>query len=226
MVTENEDTKPYHGMLPPDKPSKTKQFVNDLNDRLGQFGLRGNNPKEVIVDDHSIMDEVEKELSKSLDNDPELQAPQATKYPDGNPKTTLGIAKPGDFKSPPIPLYLYSLAHMQGALKYGHYNWRDDPVSASTYLEAAKRHLDLYKEGQNVASDTGIHHLAHAMTCLSIIIDAEYYGSLIDDRKKDKAEEGKGAAVFEQFLADMQPLCLRIRQDWAGHAETHYNNKG
>ncbi len=147
---------------------------------------------------------------------------KSSKYVDGNPKTQFGIAKPGDYYTPPIPLYEYSLAHMQGALKYGPFNWRDDPVSISTYYEAAKRHMELFKSGQEVASDTGIHHLAHAMTCLSIIIDAQHHRTLIDDRFKyrDLHHQGKPLdEVLEAYLEGSQDRVKRIRQQWTGFAE-------
>lgn len=146
------------------------------------------------------------------------------RYKDGNPKTLLGIKKPGNFYSPTIPHLEYSMAHMQGAFKYGIFNWRFDPISISTYLEAAERHIALYKEGQRVASDTGIHHLAHAMCCLSILIDAEAHNTLIDDRwytlgsliaydTKDPSQ------VLEAYIEAQAPKIKKIYDDWYGHAE-------
>lgn len=146
------------------------------------------------------------------------------KYPDGNPKTQFGIAKPDDFYSPMIPRYEYSLAHLQGALKYGHFNWREDPVTMSTYINAAQRHLDLFKAGQDYASDTGIHHLGHAMTCFSIIIDAMAYGTMTDDRwnknlKGVKIIEHIPGEVEERYIEQTQQRVKRIRDEWTGFAE-------
>lgn len=146
---------------------------------------------------------------------------------DTNPKTAFGAVKPGTFQTPPIPLYEYSLAHYQGSLKYGHYNWREDPVSISTYINAARRHIDLYIEGQKEAGDTGIHNLAHAMTCLSIVIDAEWFGTLIDDRA---AVDVRAADKMEVYFEDKKALQLQIMKDWTGHAQKLKaklaNNKG
>lgn len=135
---------------------------------------------------------------------------------DSNPKTAFGAVKPGTFQTPLMPLYEYSLAHYQGALKYGHYNWREDPVSISTYINAARRHIDLYIEGQKEASDTGIHNLAHAMTCLSIVIDAEWYGTLLDDRADIKV---RAAEKMEEYFESKKELQLKIAKDWTGHAQ-------
>lgn len=71
---------------------------------------------------------------------------------------------------------------MDGATKYGAYNWRNKSVSASIYIDAAKRHLDLWFEGQEFASDSKVHHLGHALACCAILLDAQECGRLIDDR--------------------------------------------
>lgn len=139
-----------------------------------------------------------------------------TQFIDSNPKTAFGAVKPGTFNTPPMPLYEYSLAHYQGALKYGHYNWREDPVSISTYINAARRHIDLYIEGQKDALDTGIHNLAHAMTCLSIVIDAEWYGTLLDDRA---TMDIRGHKLLEEYFEATKPRVTKITKDWTGHAQ-------
>lgn len=145
------------------------------------------------------------------------------KYPDGNPKTQFGIAKPGDWHTPAIPYYEYSRVHLQGALKYGPFNWRDDPITMSTYLEALERHVKLLKEGQDRAVDTGERHLAHIMTDASILIDAEYHGTLNDDRKKNKQDSG---AILDQYFEDNQARVKAIREKWTGFAEKQLALKG
>src|SRR5690606_11875964 len=117
-------------------------------------------------------------------------------------------------------MYEYSLAHMQGALKYGHFNWRDDPVSISTYIDACKRHIDLYVAGQRDASDTGIHNLAHAMCCLSIVMDAELHNTLIDDRHMmiQYKREDTGE-ILEGYMERTKARVTRIKEEWSGHAE-------
>lgn len=145
-----------------------------------------------------------------------------TKYKDGNPKTALGIRKPSTFYTPYAPYMEYSLVHMQGAFKYGHFNWLDDPVSISTYTDAALRHIALYLGGQRNASDTGLHHLAHAMTCLSIVIDAEVHNTLIDDRFKHRnteINEGQIASNLEQYIESCAPRIAQIYDQWYGYAE-------
>lgn len=59
-----------------------------------------------------------------------------------------------------------------GAQKYSVDNWRkcDD---MSRYVDAALRHISAYRLGEFKDSETGMHHLAHAMCCLSFIVDIE-----------------------------------------------------
>lgn len=149
------------------------------------------------------------------------------KYPDGNPKTQFGIAKPGEWYVPAIPQLEYSLAHLQGALKYGPFNWRDDSVCMSTYIEAAERHIKLFKAGQENASDTGIHHLAHAMTCFSIIIDAQHHKNIMDDRftYRDNDGQKKPYEVLETYIEDTQSRVKAIREKWTGFAEAQLAKK-
>lgn len=103
-------------------------------------------------------------------------------YPDDNPKTTQGMKKPSLSKIPSTALYHCALAMMDGAKKYGPYNWREKTVSSSIYVDAAERHLRAYFDGETNARDSKVHHLGHVMACCAIILDAEACGKLNDDR--------------------------------------------
>lgn len=106
-----------------------------------------------------------------------------TPYPDGNPKSLQGAKK---FSLRYLPLsanIAVNQAFENGAMKYGAANWREKGVACTVYVDAALRHIFQYFDGgQQNASDSGVHNLAHAMACLAIIIDAEANGSLTDDR--------------------------------------------
>jgi hypothetical protein len=106
----------------------------------------------------------------------------STALPDDNPKTRFGVAKPSVTLIPGPALIHCALAFRDGATKYGPANWRVDPVTASTYTDAAFRHLLDYWDGEDRASDSKVLHLAHAMACLAILIDAQEQGTLKDDR--------------------------------------------
>lgn len=102
--------------------------------------------------------------------------------PDGNPKTRFGVAKPPIALIPGPALIHMADAFRDGAKKYGPANWRIDPVTTSTYVNAALRHILAYYDGETNASDSGVHHLGHAAGCLAILLDAEAQGTLNDDR--------------------------------------------
>lgn len=104
-------------------------------------------------------------------------------YPDGNPKSVQGSKKAPLRLSPTAALIHMNYALEDGVRKYGAANWRSKGVAVSVYIDAAMRHLaSYYDAGEQVASDSKVHHLGHAMACLAIILDAECVGSLIDDR--------------------------------------------
>lgn len=103
-------------------------------------------------------------------------------YPDGNPKTAMGALKVPLHLVPPVATHYLALAFKDGAGKYGPYNWREKGVSASVYIAAAMRHLDAYRDGEDLSHDAQVHHLGHVMACCAIILDAESVGKLNDDR--------------------------------------------
>src|SRR5712692_5907677 len=106
------------------------------------------------------------------------------KYADNNPKTLIWSRKVNLFTVPPVSIIQEATAMQNGASKYGPYNWRGmgSTVAASIYLSAALRHLLSYLDGEDYASDSKVHHLAHAKACMGIILDATSTGNLIDDR--------------------------------------------
>lgn len=105
-----------------------------------------------------------------------------------NPKDLIGNTKVSISKLPAIAVAHGAMAMMDGATKYGAYNWRDKEVVAGIYIDAAKRHLDCWFEGQEVATDSKAHHLGHAIACCAILLDAQAKGKLVDDRPKDSAD--------------------------------------
>lgn len=101
-----------------------------------------------------------------------------------NPKDKLGIKKVQLDKVPDTSIIYQALAMEDGALKYGPYNWRETRVSASIYVAAAKRHLALWLNGEELTRDTKVPNLGAVLACIGIIIDAQIAGTLVDDRPK------------------------------------------
>lgn len=103
-------------------------------------------------------------------------------YPDDNPKTLYGVKKVPLHLVPPIARVAESLAFADGARKYGPYNWRYQQVSASIYIAAAQRHIELWWDGEERCPISGVHHLGHARACMAILLDAQACMALNDDR--------------------------------------------
>lgn len=113
---------------------------------------------------------------------------------DSNPKAQFGRRKPGMGAVPVAPLLLVGEVMRQGAEKYGITNWRKDPVSASTYYDAAMRHLMAWWDGENTDRESNLPHLAHAAANMLILLDARISDDLIDDRPP----AGLASTVIEQ----------------------------
>jgi hypothetical protein len=104
-----------------------------------------------------------------------------------NPKDLVGVRKVSLTKLPPVAVLHAAHALMNGAGKYGPYNWRDRAVRASIYVDACERHLNAWLDGEEDATDSGVHHLGHAIACLAILLDAQEAGKLVDDRPLQNA---------------------------------------
>lgn len=103
-------------------------------------------------------------------------------YPDNNPKTAFGEAKPKMSDTPTTGLLQMGMVFTGGAAKYGRFNWRDHTVSATVYYDAAQRHLMAWFGGEGIDPESGVSHLAHVMACCNILLDAEKHGKLNDNR--------------------------------------------
>lgn len=99
-----------------------------------------------------------------------------------NPKDRIGIRKPRLSLVPKSFIIRVAQAMTDGARKYGPFNWRTKRVKATVYVDALERHVAAWFDGEELASDSGLLHLAHAGACIGILIDALETGNLDDDR--------------------------------------------
>ena len=137
---------------------------------------------------------------------------------DGNPKTRMGAKKPDLSVIPPAALLHLATAMMNGAEKYGPFNWRDEPVSARVYVAAAMRHLASYLDGEDYSADTveagaPVHHLAHVKACCSIILDATECGTLIDNRPKVPGRTGEMIEIYNKTKRLAMPTTVDAVDD-------------
>ena len=59
-----------------------------------------------------------------------------------------------------------------GAQKYGEHQWRKG-MEFSRLADAALRHIYAFLDGEDVDSETGLSHLAHARCCLAFLLEYE-----------------------------------------------------
>lgn len=101
---------------------------------------------------------------------------------DTNPKDAIaGDKLPLDLVPETLAIFT-SLAMLEGALKYGKYNWRAAGVRASVYIGAIKRHLAKLNDGEWEDGKTHVPHAASIAACCAILLDAHVVGKLHDDR--------------------------------------------
>jgi hypothetical protein len=124
-----------------------------------------------------------------------MTAPKKKPVLGQNPKDRIAAKKVDLSLLPDIAMFHGAHAMMDGARKYGPFNWRDNAVLARVYIAAAKRHIAYWAAGEEVAKDSGVHHLGHAIACLSILLDAQATGNLGDDR-----------AMSEELIAALDEL--------------------
>lgn len=131
-----------------------------------------------------------------------------------NPKDAIGAGKLPLHLVPDTATYHLATAFLEGALKYGKYNWRVAGVRASIYLDALDRHVSKWKNGEDRDPKTRVHHLANALACIAIILDAELCGKLTDDRPP--------RANIAALEADLTARAAHLRELFKDHNPHQY----
>lgn len=104
-----------------------------------------------------------------------------------NPKTIVAATKPplhlleyaADVE---IAKALHNGAYTKG---YGRKNYLHSPIPATVYGGAIRRHVGQWLAGEDVAEDSGIHHLAHIGAGIHIVFATMANGNFVDDRAED-----------------------------------------
>lgn len=131
-----------------------------------------------------------------------------------NPKDAIGCNKLPVHLFPTTAKYWGCLALLDGALKYGRSNFREAGVRASIYYDACNRHLDRWFECEDTDPDSGLPHLAHALACIVILIEAIVKENLKDDRMYP--------SNFEKMLEDLTPYVKQLKEKHKGKKPKHY----
>jgi hypothetical protein len=126
-----------------------------------------------------------------------------------NPKDAIGIRKAALSALPIQVLWRVGLAMMEGALKYGRHNYRAAGARASVYFDASLRHKFSWWEGEDIDSDSMLHHLDKELACLMVLRDSILQGNWVDDRPPrattDMAELNVHAGKLIDMHADKKP---------------------
>lgn len=133
---------------------------------------------------------------------PDTQASDPTSKPT-NPKDALGIRKWRQFSCVPLSVLAeIGVGMLEGARKYGPFNWRNGGARSSVYVDAALGHIMQWQEGEDIDPDSGLSHITKAITSLVVLRDAMLQGKMVDDRPP--------AAGLEALRADLQRQVERI----------------
>jgi hypothetical protein len=85
-----------------------------------------------------------------------------------------------------------------GAEKYGENNWQH--VQKERYIAAAYRHLLSYQTGEYLDDDSGLPHLAHAITSLAFVLWQEMRS---DERIEESPESKTASAESLKFAGSL-----------------------
>ncbi len=130
-----------------------------------------------------------------------------------NPKDSIGLKKTPLRLVPPALLVFVAHVMALGAKKYGEWNWRDNKVRHTVYLEAAIRHLQAALDGEDADSESGLPHEAHAAACMGIVLDAKQLNCLIDDRNKSGYVQKLMDSLIERSNAEALEAFIQLERD-------------
>ena len=93
-----------------------------------------------------------------------VEKPGGLKYDDG--KLQYGLI-------PPIATKSLAQVLTFGAAKYAPNSWQTVQDGERRYLDALYRHLEAYRTGESTDSESGLSHLAHAITNVAFLLHFE-----------------------------------------------------
>lgn len=134
-----------------------------------------------------------------------------------NPKESSGSHKvPLSTISAPVIAEI-GLGMLEGARKYGRHNYRAVGVSSSIYYDAVMRHLMAWWEGQDIDPDSGLHHITKALSCLTVLRDAQMNDKVNDDRPPQMKNQN--------WVAEFNKKALEIIEKYPNAVEAYIRNE-
>lgn len=132
-----------------------------------------------------------------------------------NPKDSVGVKKWRQFFAvPQRVLWEIGVGLLEGAMKYGRFNYRVAGVQASIYIDAAKGHISAWEEGEDIDPDSQLSHITKAICSLIVLRDGMIEGNFTDDRApRHKTADAHKAALqavvdnlFERYPEPLPPF--------------------
>jgi hypothetical protein len=207
----------------------------ERNTHLSWCNVKMGKQGSMWLGEHSLCDYPAEDSIKALEEyscaDPvgtrstDIDMPVGAKNP--NPKDSIGSSKIPMHLWPETATVMGALGLLDGAGKYGRSNYRVSPVRSSIYYDALRRHVGKWFDGQDCDEEqdadgneigSGLPHLAHALACIAILVDAQAAGTLIDDRNVN----GGG---YHKLLETMTPHVKRLQEKHALKSPKHYTIK-
>jgi hypothetical protein len=143
------------------------------------------------------------------------EKPDPAKMKETNPKDIIGSSKLPLSLFPTTAIAMGCIGMLNGALKYGTSNYRVMGIRASIYIDALLRHVIAWNEGEECDPDDGVPHLAAALACLAILVDARAADKMVDDRKI--------AGGYHKLVGALTPHVPRLKALHAGKHPRHYS---
>jgi len=132
-----------------------------------------------------------------------------------NPKDAIGSNKLPLHLWPTTATALGCIGMLNGALKYGRLNFRDAGIRPTIYIDAVKRHLDAFLEGEEADPDDGVPHLAAALAGIAIMVDARVQGKFVDDRNY-------GGENYREFIDNLTQYVPALKAHHVGRDPKHF----
>lgn len=134
-----------------------------------------------------------------------------------NPKDATGSGKVGLSVLPLPALLEAAVGATEGARKYGRHNWREEGARASTFFDAAIRHLFAWWEGEDLDPASGVNHVSKAVADLLILRDSIMRGQAVDDRPPSSAtfipNLNRQTKAIVEDIPDPRPPHVQIAPD-------------
>lgn len=126
-----------------------------------------------------------------------------------NPKDMVGVRKAPMSTVPANVLVEIGVAMLEGSVKYGRHNYRVAGVRSSVYYDAVMRHVMSWWEGEDIDPDSNMSHITKALSCLTVLRDAQMQGMCTDDRPPKStpfyASLNEASALIIDTYSDRNP---------------------